>query len=102
MLNGRNYIEALNLLKERFGNPQLLISTHMQNLLILPRLTDGDDIEELSFHNAIESNIRSLLASRWARCKTVWTATYSSDIRAFTRDIEITRQSYIRKRELGN
>ena len=63
VLNGKNYVEALNLLKERFGSPQLLISTHMQSLLKLPHLTDRDDISKLvSFHNCIESSIRSLLA----------------------------------------
>ena len=33
------YVEALKLLKERFGNTQLIISTHMNRLLNLEKVT---------------------------------------------------------------
>ena len=32
-LNAENYKEAITLLKDRYGNPQVLISAHMESLL---------------------------------------------------------------------
>ena len=40
-LSNTNYIQAVDLLKTRFGEPQNIISTHMQALLNLPRPTSG-------------------------------------------------------------
>ena len=37
-LSNENYIEAMNLLKERYGNSQLIISTHMNRLTNLERI----------------------------------------------------------------
>ena len=60
-LTSKNYEEAKQLLKERFGNPQVIISAHMNALLKLPKL-NNDSVSRLSsFYNTIESNIRSLL-----------------------------------------
>ena len=49
------------LLEERFGNPQIIISAHMNVLLKLPKLNNESASRLLSFYNTIESHIRSLL-----------------------------------------
>ena len=49
------------LLEERFGNPQVIISAHMNVLLKLPKLNNESASRLLSFYNTIESHIRSLL-----------------------------------------
>ena len=49
------------LLEERFGNPQVIISAHMNVSLRLPKL-NNDSVSRLSsLYNTIESNICSLL-----------------------------------------
>ena len=60
-LTSKNYEEAKQLLEERFGNPQVIISAHTNVLLKLPKL-NNDSVSRLSsFYNTIESHIRSLL-----------------------------------------
>ena len=60
-LTSKNYEEAKILSEERFGNPQAIISAHMNVLLKLPKL-NNDSVSRLSsFYNKIESNICSLL-----------------------------------------
>ena len=60
-LASKNYEEEKQLLEERFGNLQVIISAHMNVLLKLPKL-NNDSVSSLSFfYNTIESNIRSLL-----------------------------------------
>ena len=49
------------LLEERFGNPQVIISAHMNVLLKLPKLNNDSVLRLSSFYKTIESNIRSLL-----------------------------------------
>ena len=44
-----------------FGNPQVIISTHMNVLLKLPKLNNESVSRLSSFYNTIESHIRSLL-----------------------------------------
>ena len=39
-LTNENYIQAWQLLKERYGNPQLIISTHMNNLIKLDKVME--------------------------------------------------------------
>ena len=38
-LTGGNFIRALTLLRERYGNPQLIISSHVDNLIKLEKLS---------------------------------------------------------------
>ena len=57
----KNYEEAKQLLEERFGNPQVIISAHMNVLLKLPKLNNESASRLLSFYNTTESHIRSLL-----------------------------------------
>ena len=48
-------------MEERFGNPQVIISAHMNVLLKLPKLNNEIVSHLSSFYNTIESHIRSLL-----------------------------------------
>ena len=60
-LSGKNYTEAIDLLKSRFGNKQALISDHVDKFLNLPEDVQSDDVEELrEMYDMIEVNVRSL------------------------------------------
>ena len=60
-LSGDNYIEAVKILQDRFGNKQLIISKHMDKLLKLPSISSLRDVKSLrSVYDSIESNVRSL------------------------------------------
>ena len=60
-LSDSNYHVALDLLTERFGDPQLLISTHIGNLFNLPNVCAINDLQELCFlYDRIETEVRSL------------------------------------------
>ena len=61
-LTDGNYNTALDLLKNRFANPQLSISSHMDVLLKLQASTSGDIRSVRHLYDTIESNIRSLQA----------------------------------------
>ena len=60
-LTSKNYEQAKKLLEERFGNPQVIVSAHMNVFLKLPKLNNDSVLRLSSFYNTIESNIRSLL-----------------------------------------
>nr|XP_012554848.2 uncharacterized protein LOC105843698 [Hydra vulgaris] len=60
-LSNDNYHTSLELLKERFNDKQLLISTHMKSLLSLERVQSINNISLLRrIHDNIEVQIRSL------------------------------------------
>ena len=60
-LTNSNYNVALNLLKERYDNKQLLISYHMKSLLSLERVTNLKNIDSLRrVYDNLEIQIRSL------------------------------------------
>nr|XP_047142928.1 uncharacterized protein LOC124817159 [Hydra vulgaris] len=60
-LTNDNYHTSLELLKERFNDKQLLISTHMKSLLSLERVQSINNISSLRrIHDNIEVQIRSL------------------------------------------
>ena len=60
-LTNDNYEKALKLLKDRFGNPQLIISTHMNELLKLKKIHSDKDLSAIRrFYDDIEANVRSL------------------------------------------
>ena len=48
-LSTSNYHVALDLLTERFSDPQLLISVHIGSLLNLPKVWSINDLQELFF-----------------------------------------------------
>ena len=59
-LTGENYNEAWNLLVERFGNPQLIISSHMNNLIKLNPVNVANITEFRTFYDIIDGNVRAL------------------------------------------
>ena len=62
-LTKENYRIAVDLLRERFGNKQVIISSHMDSLLKIPRVTLASDIKRVrDVYDKIEINVRSLQA----------------------------------------
>ena len=60
-LTTNNYEKALELLKDRFGNEKLIVSTHMNNLLKLKPVTKDRDVKGLRMlYDSIETQARSL------------------------------------------
>ena len=58
-----NYKVAVDLLRERYGNKQVIISSHMESLLKLPRVNFVSDIKRVRMvYDQIEIKIRSLQA----------------------------------------
>ena len=58
-----NYKVAVDLLRERYGNKQVIISSHMESLLKLPRVNFVSDIKRVRMvYDHIEIKIRSLQA----------------------------------------
>ena len=58
-----NYETAIDILRDRFGKPQLLISNHMEALLKLPIVSSRHETNKLrDLYDKIEINIRSLKA----------------------------------------
>ena len=62
-LTQENYDEAKDMLEKRYGNPQLIVSSHMNALLKLEKVisANGKDLREL--YNKIEINTRALSSS---------------------------------------
>ena len=59
-LTNQNNTNAKDLLKARYGNPQLIISSHMNNLIQLGKLV-GADVRKLRLlYDKIEANVRAL------------------------------------------
>ena len=60
-LSADNYSEALNILKNRFGNRQVIIAKHMERLSNLAPVSSGSNVKELrNLYDQIEANVRSL------------------------------------------
>ena len=54
----------MDLLRDRFGQPQRIVNAHMQALMNLP--SPKNEIRSLrKFHDAIENHVRGLLALGW-------------------------------------
>ena len=61
-LSDVNYQQALDLLKNRFANPQLIISSHMESLYKLKEVDTVHDVQRVrNLYDKIESNIRGLM-----------------------------------------
>ena len=57
----QNYTQALDLLQKRFGNPQIIISSHINTLVKLPAIREQDGVNGLrTFYDKINTHIRSL------------------------------------------
>ena len=60
-LSHQNYKVALKLLKDRFADPQLLISAHMNKLLELETVQNINDVKGLRrLSDQVETNVRCL------------------------------------------
>ena len=57
-----NYGTTIDILRERFGKPQLFISYHMETLLKLAIVSSEHETKKLCRHDKIEINIGSLKA----------------------------------------
>ena len=60
-MTNSNYEEAVDILKKRFSQKQIIINAHMEALLSLQRVSSERDIRSLrKLYDAIEVNVRSL------------------------------------------
>ena len=60
-LSNENYKEAILLLKERFGNTQLLINAHMESFINLPRVKSMNQVSDLrNMYDQLEITVRNL------------------------------------------
>ena len=56
-----NYKEALEILKQRYGNKQVIVNNHMDALIKLPQVADMNNSRNLrKLYDEIETNLRSL------------------------------------------
>ena len=62
-LTKNNYKVAIDLLRERYGNKQVITSSHMESLLKLPRVNLVSDVKRVRMvYDQIEIKIRSFQA----------------------------------------
>ena len=60
-LTADNYESAVKVLKDRFADPQIIISSHMEELLNLPAISDIHKVSKIrQLYDSIETHIRSL------------------------------------------
>ena len=60
-LSSANYTQAIKLLEERFGNPQVLVSAHMESLLKLGKVNNMDNVKGLrKLYTDVENCVRNL------------------------------------------
>ena len=60
-LTNHNYTNALELLRQRYGNTQLIISMHMNDLIKIGKVSNHNNILDLrNMYDNIESNVRAL------------------------------------------
>lgn len=60
-LTGANYRAAVDVLKQRFGNVQVIVASHMESLLNVASVTSEDDVTGLrKLYTTVETHIRSL------------------------------------------
>ena len=60
-LSAEKYVQAKEILQNRFGNPQLVISAHMESLVNLPAVTSISQVSELrKMYDQIDVSIRNL------------------------------------------
>ena len=60
-LTPENYTEAKKILCDRFGNPQVIIASHMETLINLPKVKNiGDVVKLRKLYDQVEISIRNL------------------------------------------
>ena len=63
-LSSQNYSEANNLLKNRYGNPQTLTNSYMEQFVNLETVTKSNDVIRLrKLFNKVENSMRNLRSS---------------------------------------
>ena len=84
-----NFKEALDLLKNRYGNPQLIVSAHVSALVKLAKV-ESDDLHGScgSFNDNVESNVRSL-RNLGIRSKSYWSLLSTLIIKKLPQDIKL-------------
>ena len=64
-LTNDNYTEALEVLEDRYGNKQAIITAHMKNLLKLQRVESNLDVISLRrLYDDVQEQVRSLRSLR--------------------------------------
>ena len=57
----RNFKEALQILEERFGNKQVIVNSHIEQLVSITSVATSEDVREVrALHDKIEIHLRSL------------------------------------------
>ena len=57
----QNYLEAVQLLKNCYGNPEVLINKHMEQFVLFDKIEKSNDVIRLRmFNNEVEITIRNL------------------------------------------
>ena len=60
-LSSENYKEAIDLLKQRYGNTQVLINAFMKKLVQLPAVQNSNNVKWLRlFYDQAETSVRNL------------------------------------------
>ena len=60
-ITAENYDEAKEILEERFGNKQVIVNSHMEELVKIPPVVKTEDVKGLRLvHDKIEIHLRSL------------------------------------------
>jgi len=62
-LTGNNYAEALEILQQRYGNKQVIVNSHMDELVNIAAVTNMNATKKLrELYDKVETNLRSLQA----------------------------------------
>ena len=62
-LTGNNYAEALEILQQRYGNKQVIVNSHMDELVNIAAVTSMNATKKLrELYDKVETNLRSLQA----------------------------------------
>eukprot|EP00794_Sanderia_malayensis_P002359 gene2359-2720_t len=78
-LSEENYDEAFELLKRRFGNKQIIISKHIENIMEMPKVTSL--FEQKKFRllfDKTETAVRSSKKKYWNFNRKLWYSSFSS------------------------
>ena len=60
-ITNENYDEAIELLEKRFGNKQIIISRHIEDLMQLPKVSSNDDLRGMRIlYDKLETTTRNL------------------------------------------
>ena len=65
-LTNKNYLEAVEVLKQYYGKPQLLINTYKEQFIKLDKIEKSNNVSRLrTFFNKIEIRIRNFSYEIW-------------------------------------